>query len=127
MKIKNRNFFIAVFITILAEAFIFLINNSNAELGASFGIYVKLEFARYFAIATGMISILSAVILTVLKRREYTSMLIYIFPGVLNSGLGIFGLVYYWFTNNKIALHEFLISLLIGIIILSDVFLFKVD
>jgi|ERR1039457_7225721 predicted secreted protein len=124
MREKHRNFIISLVITGILVAFIFLLNDRDTALGASFGAYVKLRMSRYISIIAGTAALLIAIFFRLNKKNGYTNNLFYILPGVLNIMLGIGGIIYAVSSpNGNMILHDFLLNLLLGVLILADVFL----
>jgi hypothetical protein len=122
MKIRYRRLIISLIITGLLAGFIFLVNDNDTEFGASFGAYVKLQMVRYSGAVTGTAALLVAIALRILKK-PYANNLLYIFIGVLNISLGMYGIFYFILNADGIhVIHTFLINLLIGVLISSDVF-----
>ena len=125
MKIKNRNILISLAISGAIAIFIFLIrNNANTELGGSFNSFVKLQFARYFGLVSGIIALIVASVYRANKKNGYTNRFLYIFSGVLNFLLGIGAVAFYVLVSkNNMVLNDFLLNLLFGTIIILDVLL----
>jgi len=106
----------------LILAFIFLLNDNDTELGPSFGAYVKLQMVRYLGLIAGTAALLTAIALRILKK-PYCDSLFYIFSGILNFALGIYGIIYFVLHADGVqVIHAFLINLLIGLLIVADSF-----
>src|ERR1700735_2070131 len=116
MNNKQRNIFISLGITAVLGIFIFFINDPNQEFGPSFGAYVKLQFVWITGLIGGAFALLAAIIFRTQKKRHYTDKLFYIFPGILNLLIGLYGIGWFLFHRQDVAFaHEAQPNLLLGV------------
>jgi hypothetical protein len=75
-----------------------------------------------------MIALIVALVSYFLKHTKYRHRLLYSFPGVFNLFLGLGGLVIFIFISRSSELmHNVLPNLLMGVLIIVDIFLFSED
>src|SRR5258708_7326959 len=98
----------------------------NNEHDGAIALFAWLIITKYFALITGGISLIAAIILRILKNPKYNGNFMYTLFGTLNCCLGIGSLIAFAFTRaNIFLLHDFIPNLVLGTLILSDIFLFN--
>jgi hypothetical protein len=117
-----KNILISFFIIGLYTWLLFIyFYPSKSELGESFGVIIMYTITRYSALICGA----GVLILRFLKIIESPSALLYQFFAIFNILLGLLGIYFFLFQHWILLwLHESLLNLLMGAIILSDGVLF---
>ena len=96
--------------------------NSKSELGTGFSLYSWLMITRFFGlIGSGLFFVLRVARLI----RKQTNFF-YCFFAVVNCSIGIVALLFYFIAIlNRDTLYLFLLNLLVGVILLADIFFFR--
>ena len=122
MSAKYRNLLISLFIIIIWSGIIlFLSSNSKSELGTGFALYSWVMLTRFVAIIAGILSLVIRI--TRIMKRKID--LWYFLPGMFNVCLGVIGVVVFLTKNASASIfHDLLPNLLLGVLILGDIFFF---
>jgi hypothetical protein len=122
--VKYRNILLSLILVIAWVGVIFYLSaNSKGALGDGFALYGWFELTRVLCLGGAGILFL----LRVFGLIKQESNLLYCLFATLNGCIGLLGLVLYFCSRlNALALHEFLLSLLVGTILLADILFFSI-
>lgn len=119
-KIRNISYsFIAFAIWISVVLFISTGQNNNSGVVSDFQVLILLTTVLA-DIGGGILFIIR-----IFKVIDKNTNFLYCFFGIMNATLGFSGILFYFIHKiNLTGLHDLLLNLLIGVIILSDLFFF---
>lgn len=94
----------------------------KSDWGYKFALYTWVQWTRWTCLGAAGLLFLLRVFRLVNQDRSF----LYCFVATINTAIGLVGIVLYPFENWDInALHEFLINLLVGVVMLADVLFFS--
>jgi hypothetical protein len=123
MQQKYRNMGWAIVLLMVWSAAIFWISDrSDSDWGHGFALYSWVELTRWVCLGAAGLLFLLRVFRLVDQDRNF----LYCCFAMVNAAIGLTGIVLYPFENwNVTAMHEFLLNLLVGVVMLADVLFFS--
>lgn len=120
---KVRNILVSLIILAFwASAILFLSSKNASDPGTISLLYVWAKVTSILASCTAGIFFVLRLMRLVHQQRNF----VYSFLAVTNTLLGVAGVVFFLMHKiNIIGLHDLLLNLLIGIILLADIFFFS--
>jgi len=93
-----------------------------SDLGYKFALYTWVQWTRWTCLGAAGLLFVLRVLRVVNQERSF----LYCFVATINTAMGLAGIVLFPFEDwNVTALHEFLLNLLVGVVMLADLFFFS--
>jgi hypothetical protein len=121
-KIKYKNLLLSILVIAFGTLIIvFLFYPGKSELGPSFDIEAILLMVRYLGWIAGVLLLLMRIIRIIPRLNLFYSLI-----GTLNTLLGVFAVLLYFFYQSSTSwFHLFIINLLVGAFIYIDIYLLE--
>ena len=117
-KLRNIGFAL-ILDALLASVILLLAGNGNSSV---ISLYISIKLAILIAGFWGLLMLALRIFWKIDRDRNF----LYAFLGTSNMILGLLGICFYFIGKiNLIGLHDTLPNLFVGVIVLSDIFLFK--
>lgn len=119
---KQKLLLTFIILALLASMILFISKTSENSFGPSFDLFVFLAIIRYASLWLAIV-LISLRLIKVWKNRHH---IIYLFVGSMNVVLGCLMLGWCWIQPGALhILNAFYINLIIGLLMLGDIFLLK--
>lgn len=129
-KIKLNFFYSAIILALLSAIVLTIFSprpnvifRNTVSTGIIDSRFIMFLMLRYFALWSGIIVLLLRLLRVIKNKHSF----LYIFISSLNIILGVSGIYFFGFKYISIGMvHMFIINLIIGVIILTDIFLLHI-